>query len=263
MLASKNMLRYLKTKNEIMEKDMETILVMSDIHANLTALNQVLGSISMEQTDGIMILGDSIDYGPRSNEVIERLMEFPKGKILVNIWGNHEQAVMAECYERFSHDRGKECAKYTKSRLSECSKTYINGMNSKGWQEFEICGNKCLAVHGSLDDIFWKSIDENNCDLKYQEYDYVFSGHSHIPCYMEKYYECPNPEYCNKKKTVFINPGSVGQPRNHNPYANFAVLNMKTGEISLRSVEYDYKAEMGLFSENVDRYYEERLAKGV
>ena len=138
---------------------MKNIIILSDIHANLTALNRVLDCADLNAMDRVVLLGDIIDYGPRSNEVIERLLELDENKILVNIWGNHEQAVAKDYYERFSSERGKLCAKHTRSGLSERSFAYIRNMNTKGFQEFDISGKHCLAVHGSLEDVFWKSID--------------------------------------------------------------------------------------------------------
>ncbi len=241
---------------------MEKLLILSDIHGNLTALDQVLGSASLHSVDHIIMLGDLIDYGPRSNEVIERIGKLDKEKILVNIWGNHEHAIMEEDYGKFSSDRGRLCAQYTKSILTGESRMYLGNMNKDGWQEFEVRGRHCLAVHGSLEDVFWKSID-SCAGGQYAQYDYVFSGHSHIPSYVEKFYNCDNRKYRNKKKTVFLNPGSVGQPRNHNPDANYAILEIESGTIMLQSVPYDYKKEMELFSNQVDAFYKKRLSVGI
>lgn len=70
------------------------ILIMSDIHGNLIALQEVLQKALQEKISGIIILGDLIDYGPSSNEVIEQLSQIPDGLVYCNIWGNHEYAVM-------------------------------------------------------------------------------------------------------------------------------------------------------------------------
>lgn len=243
--------------------DMKNLLILSDIHGNLTALSKVLEHVDLSSMDGIVLLGDLIDYGPRSNEVIDRIKEIDTKKILVNIWGNHEQAVMENRYERFSSTRGKVCAQHTKSELTEQSLAYLRNMNPKGWQEFQTGDKHCLAVHGSLEDVFWRSIDFECPDERYAGYDYVFCGHSHIPSCMEKFYESDNVIFRNKKKTVFLNPGSVGQPRNHNPNANFAVLDVENGTVTMHSLEYDYQTEMKMFSDQVDDFYRVRLEKGI
>ena len=64
------------------------------------------------------------------------------------------------------------------------------------------------------------------------------------------------------EKVVFINPGSVGQPRNHNPKAQYAILDTEKG-VSLISVPYDVKFEQSLYNDQVDPFYSERLTNGV
>lgn len=86
---------------------MSRILIMSDIHGNLSALNKIWETEKIEEFEGIVLLGDLIDYGPHSNEVVEKLKNLPKHKILVNIWGNHEKAVVDGDDSRFSSERGK------------------------------------------------------------------------------------------------------------------------------------------------------------
>ena len=66
-----------------------------------------------------------------------------------------------------------------------------------------------------------------------------------------------------RKKTVFINPGSVGQPRNHNPYAQYGILDTQTQNYEHRSVRYDVDKEQALFDPRVDSFYKERLKKGI
>lgn len=245
------------------------LAVLSDIHGNLSALESVLNDIKTNQKpDGLVLLGDLIDYGMRSNEVISVVngIDIP---IICNIWGNHEQAIMEEDYQRFSSERGRVSARNTKRLLSQDSIDYLNSISDKsGKTEFSLSGYKFLAVHGSLTDYYWKSIypDKGNgtdgAFGGYEAFDYVLSGHSHYTHVFEHYYECDNPEYRNKKKVVFINPGSVGQPRNHNPKAQYAILDTDSG-VSLISVPYDISYEQSLFTEDVDSFYKDRLTNGV
>ena len=67
----------------------------------------------------------------------------------------------------------------------------------------------------------------------------------------------------NKKSVLFINPGSVGQPRNHNPNAQYAVLDSQTMGVELRSVEYPKDKAMDLFDGSVDDFYRKRLESGI
>lgn len=239
------------------------IAVLSDIHGNLEAFEKVLDSVMNENADEIIMLGDIIDYGPHSDEVIEKAEEISV-PIICNIWGNHESAVMNEEYERFSSERGKKSAFFTRNNLSEKSFSYIeNKMTKSGKYEFSIGNLKCLAIHGSLADEYWKAIRPSGDFSDYKEYDYVFSGHSHFPHFFEIYYDADAPLMRNKKKTVFINPGSVGQPRNHCPLAQYALLDTETGGVSMIRLEYDIEKEQKCFSDETDIFYKERLTKGI
>lgn len=243
---------------------MEKILILSDIHGNLSAMNRVFEMEPLTESVGVILLGDLIDCGPRSNEVVRRLKEITERQLLVNIWGNHECAVLSGNFERFSSERGKRCAAYTRKNLTDETIAFLkDNMDKTGKCEFELNGRYCLAVHGSLDDCYWKSISHGEADEVYAKYDMVFSGHSHIPHFFEHFYPCDNAEYRNKKKTVFINPGSVGQPRNYNPNAHYAVLELDTMSVQMKTVAYDIEYEIGLFSDEVDSFYRERLRRGV
>ena len=77
------------------------------------------------------------------------------------------------------------------------------------------------------------------------------------------YYKADSPEYRNEKRTIFVNPGSVGQPRNHNPAASYAILNLENNEIQFKKVNYDIQTEQSRFSDKVDEFYKKRLERGI
>lgn len=239
------------------------IVIMSDIHGNQAALEAVLSYLDKVEFEQLILLGDLIDYGPHSNEVVKRInsLNIP---VICNIWGNHEQAIACEEYDRFSSERGRISAKYTRSLLDDSSWNFIqNDMNKTGLLEFEVGSTKCLAVHGSLKDFYWKAIRPCDDLELYEKYDYVFSGHSHLPHYFEQFYKVDNPIARDKKKTIFINPGSVGQPRNLCPSAQFAIWDTESGEIIMAHVPYNIKQEQDAFSEHIDVFYKKRLEVGV
>ena len=241
------------------------LVLLSDIHANVTAFEAVLADIrDIGPCDAIAILGDLVNYGPRPNEVIDivKNLSLP---IIVNLWGNHEYSIFGGSLDRFATDRGRAVLKYTNTILTEESRKYLDTcMNHQGLEEKGIEQKYILFVHGNIDDPYWGKfgIDKMN-DERYAKYDYVICGHSHIPHYMEHFFPSENKEYRNKKCTIFINPGSVGQPRNHNPYAQYGVLDTVSGNYEHRSVWYDVKEEQKLFNDSVDSFYRERLLLGV
>ncbi|MDR2436931.1 MAG: metallophosphatase family protein [Endomicrobium sp.] len=239
------------------------ILVLSDIHANVSALQCVLDSVKIYDIKLAVLLGDHIDYGMRPNETISLLREFPY-PIDVNIYGNHEKAIFDNNLYNFSSERARKFSIYMKNILTNESKKYIaEKMNSKGFESKVYDGKRYLMIHGSLDDVFWECISSENASEKYRDYDYVFCGHSHLPFYFEKYFVVDNKDMRNKKKTVFINPGSVGQPRNHNPRACYCVFDTVSGATHLNNVEYDVMYEQCLYTYEVDEFYSWRLSKGV
>jgi len=240
------------------------VVILSDIHGNLEALSEVVTYINHEEgIKGMILLGDLIDYGPHSNEVIDMIKKISL-PVLCNIWGNHETSVINEQYDSFSSDRGRESAKFTRENLSSGTIKYLTSqMNTSGMQEFELLGKKCLSVHGSRKDVYWTSIFPNQELNEYSVYDYVFSGHSHEPHFFEKYYQTEDSVRRNRKKTIFINPGSIGQPRNINNKAQFAILDFETEELSLKKISYDIEKEIKCFSERIDNFYKDRLRIGV
>ena len=241
---------------------MSRYAILSDIHGNLFALKEVVRDF--KDIDYVILLGDIIDYGMQSNEVINFIHDNLTSKIICNIWGNHENAILTEDYGHFSSERGVESAKYTASQLSDFSKFYLdNECCHEGFYQMPLGDKKVLAVHGSLNDHFWKSIYPDDLNGNYSFYDIVMSGHSHYPHVFQKFYEVENPEMRNKKSVLFINPGSVGQPRNHNPNAHYAILDDETISVELKSVKYPVKEAMDLYDDNIDDFYRKRLENGV
>lgn len=241
------------------------LVLLSDIHANVTAFEAVLADMeTLSPCDAIAILGDLVNYGPRPNEAIDMVQQLSL-KICVNLWGNHEYSIFGGSLDRFATDRGRAVLRYTNTILTEESRAYLETkMNHHGFHEVLLEHKPFLFVHGNLDDPYWGKfgIDKMN-DERYAQYDYVISGHSHIPHYVEHFFASDNAEFRNKKRTIFINPGSVGQPRNHNPFAQYGILDTNTGNYEHRAVWYDVEEEQKLFSHEVDKFYKERLVLGI
>lgn len=245
-------------------KSTRNIAVLSDIHGNLQALLAVMEDMRQFDIDSIILLGDLIDYGKQSNEVVRYLRDDSDYPVICNIWGNHERAILLEDFSRFSSKRGEESARHTSKILGKAEKEYLCGeLNRSGFQEVDLCGKKCLAVHGSLEDVFWRSVFPENVHGNYEAYDIVFSGHSHYSHVFSKFYDSEDASMRNKHAVLFINPGSVGQPRNHHPQAQYAILDSETLSVNMRSVPYDVKKAQSYFDGSVDGFYRDRLEKGI
>ena len=238
--------------------------ILSDIHGNMFALEKVIKDMSNYDIEKIILLGDLIDYGMQSNEVIDFINNNWKDRIICNIWGNHEKAILTNDYSGFSSERGVVSAKHTASLLSADSIKFLEEeLVSEGKFEFKVNDKKILAVHGSLEDNYWKAISVDDLKGDYSFYDIVLSGHSHYSHFFTMFYDASSPDRRNKHAVLFINPGSVGQPRNHNPAAQYALLDMNTLSVIFKSVNYDVDSAMKLFDGSVDDFYRSRLKNGV
>lgn len=239
--------------------------VLSDIHGNLYALEAVMRDMSSFAVEGVILLGDLIDYGMQSNEVVDYFRDGCGRKIICNLWGNHERAVMLSDFERFSSGRGVESARHTADSLTEETRRYLDErMRHEGREEFLLGDLQCLAVHGSAEDAYWKAVFPEDVHGDYRNYDLVLSGHSHYPHVFTKFYEAEDTARRNRHAVLFLNPGSVGQPRNHDPHAQYMIFDTAKRHVAMRSVEYDVEAAMKLFEGRaVDMFYRDRLKNGV
>lgn len=240
------------------------LLVLSDIHGNLTALDAVLADVANRfDPDGVVLLGDVIDYGMRSNAVVERLREL-KIPFVAFVWGNHEKAILEGDFSRFSSKRGEDCARHTALHLSHSTIEWLRSIGeSSGQTAFVWDKKRVLVVHGTLDDPFWGTIAPDGFEIStYADYDVVLSGHSHIPHVFTLFAPTDDAIMRNRRPVSFLNPGSVGQPRNHDPRASYLVWDTMHG-FSLNSVEYDIAREQALYDKTVDDFYRDRLALGV
>ncbi len=241
------------------------VMVLADIHANLSALKAVFEHAHIRYGElPIIQLGDIVDYGMRPNECMA-LLYGEKNRFLVNLAGNHEEALFGRGIERFSSERGKQAAMYTTSILLDTWREYIKANFAPHPQELNIAGKKILCVHGDLHDHHWGGMSYTESQKQdYKDYDFVLSGHSHIRFLRELFYADDSlVAKRGKKNTIFINPGSVGQPRNHNPAAQYAVVDFSQGEVFFHAVEYAVEMERALFTGQVDVFYRDRLSEGI
>lgn len=240
------------------------LALLSDIHANVSALSAVLAEAEKRHVEKFVLLGDLVNYGMRPNEIVDMIRNLDD-RFVAKIWGNHEKAVMDNDTARFSTDRGRAILHYTQSKLTQASIDFINGrMNRDGICVLLIDGKKFLLVHGILGDPYWGKFTPAELSREeYADFDYVLTAHSHVCHYFEVLFKADFPETRNKKKTIFINPGSVGQPRNINPCAQFGILDTETTEYEHICVPYDIKAEQGLYTDEVDLFYRDRLTLGI
>jgi len=236
------------------------ILVISDIHANLTALEAVLADAG--EVDETWCLGDLVGYGPDPNECIRRISSLPK---LICLMGNHDTAAIGNlALASFNHDARRSLV-WHKETVTKKNLTFLTGLSS----DLVVCGEISLA-HGSPRDPIWEYVMNAltaRINLGFFSTPWCFIGHSHMQVVFQ---------YCAKRDNVdivvlppgegyelteraILNPGSVGQPRDHNPRAAYVLFCPETKIWEPRRVEYDIQAvqtrilEAGLPPRHADR----------
>jgi len=196
---------------------------------------------------------------------IESFLE--EKELLASIAGNHEMELFREegPSAQFSTERGAAALVATKRLLSPKWMAFLKTKLKIGAQEISFESKRILCVHASLGDPYWGAMtNEGRKLLKYASYDFVLFGHTHIPLSVDEFFSVENPSLRNKKKTIFLNPGSVGQPRNRNPMAHYMVFDPTTEEVHLNKVQYNIQSEIDLDSiEGMDQFYKERLRYGL
>ena len=216
------------------------VLVVSDIHANYTALKAVLEDAG--QVDETWCLGDLVGYGPDPNAVVEEVSDIPN---LTCILGNHDVAVIGRMpFESFNGD-ARRALIYHEKVLSASNMDFMRALSSNT----KVCGDATLA-HGSPREPLWEYILNSvsaRTNFDHFSTPWCFVGHSHIQCLFalnEKNdrvtLEQTQPEkIISLKPRLILNPGSVGQPRDRDPRAAYAIYETEDRTWTPRRVEYN------------------------
>ncbi|MBI3738649.1 MAG: metallophosphoesterase family protein [Chloroflexi bacterium] len=216
------------------------ILVVSDIHANYTALEAVLKDAGA--VDESWCLGDLVGYGPDPNAVVEQVRELPH---LTCILGNHDVAVIGNmALEAFNGD-ARRSLEWTEKVLSADNMDFLRVMP----QHAKVRGDVTLA-HGSPRDPVWEYVlNTLSARLNFDHFatPYCFVGHSHIQCmfHMNEQADRVTMEVVKVGEPMMLtprtilNPGSVGQPRDRDPRAAYAIYDTHASVWEARRVEYN------------------------
>lgn len=216
------------------------ILVISDIHANYTALTAVLADAGA--VDETWCLGDLVGYGPDPNATVEEVRDIPN---LTCILGNHDVAVIGKMpLETFNGDARRSLT-YHEKVISASNMDYLRSLSA----DVKVCGNATLA-HGSPRDPLWEYILNTlsaQINFDYFETPWCFVGHSHIQCMFasnEKanrviLTQSKHDETIKLHPKLILNPGSVGQPRDRDPRAAYAIYDAEANTWTPRRVAYN------------------------
>jgi len=239
------------------------ILVISDIHANLDALNAVINDAI--NFDGVMCLGDIVGYGPEPNECIEIVKKLPNLKC---IKGNHDVAAVGDIDISLFNQEAKESMLLTQALLTQESITFIRQL-PEIIEESDV-----TMVHGSPRNPIWEYILEPyiaRINFEFFKSDLCFVGHSHQPLVSswdadEGVLEWGAPQQgktINLINRMIINPGSVGQPRDYDPRAAYGIYHTSLKRFEFKRVEYDIASvQKKILERKLPYRHAERLFSG-
>lgn len=239
------------------------ILIISDIHSNLTALEAVLSDAG--QVDAVWCLGDLVGYGPDPNECIRRIKQLPN---LVCLIGNHDAAVAGIIDNASFNNEARIAVLWTKSVLSQANVEYLQGLTPQ-----TVVDSVTLA-HGSPRQPIWEyllDVHTATANFTHFETPYCFVGHSHLPVVYERQYDIQNarlliPEVNTIRDMTpraILNPGSVGQPRDRDPRASYAIFDPEALTWSYHRVAYDVPSvQSRMQSAHLPQRHIHRLATG-
>jgi predicted phosphodiesterase len=205
------------------------ILIISDIHANLTALDAVLSDAG--EVDAVWCLGDLVGYGPDPNECVERIRQLPN---LVCLIGNHDAAVIKRIDIASFNDEARQAVIWTQSVLFQTNLEYLQGLNA-----YTTLDSVTLA-HGSPRQPIWEYLLDTRTATKNFEF-----------------FDTP---FCFR---AILNPGSVGQPRDRDPRAAYAIYNPDAQTWSYQRVPYDIPSvQVRMRANNLPQRHINRLSTG-
>lgn len=211
------------------------IAFISDIHANIYALEEVLRDIEAKGIDNIYCLGDLVGYMPFPNQVIEMIRD----RNIPTVQGNYDESVgedLLVCGCDYKNPRDMELASrsllWTQKNTSIANKEYLK--NLPGKIALDIEGKHVLLVHGSPRKNN-EYLHENSQELRditaQYKFDLLVCGHTHIP-----YYKVLSGKH-------ILNAGSVGKPKHMSPHATYVIVDITEDGIKAEIIEvpYDYE----------------------
>jgi predicted phosphodiesterase len=242
-------------------------LVLSDIHSNKEALGAVLSFVRRKPWDKAVFLGDLVGYGANPNQTVDMVRAL---KPLAAIRGNHDKVCAGleegELFNRIA----LEAAHWTRRKLTRANLAWL-----KSLPEGPVVVDGAFAIsHGTPideDAYIFGEIEALNV-FRQTEFPVCFFGHSHFPVIFAL-----SPDAITTVLTVapsfrfklregvryLINPGSVGQPRDGNPLASFAIYDSDSRSVTIHRIGYRVReAQARILKAGLPRPLADRLAIG-
>lgn len=222
---------------------MPRIAILADIHANREALDAALERLAALQAGQIILLGDLVGYGPDPAYAIETAQRLIEGGAIC-LLGNHDEAV--DKGSGGMNEFARDAIKWTQGQLSAQHKTFLSAL------PLQHRISDVLFTHASASRAsawpYVRNVETAADCLKDTDAHTVICGHTHVPAVFYTASAAtpvrytppdnkPTPLFAGRRQVVVV--GSVGQPRDGNPAACFALLDTLAMEVTMHRVPYD------------------------
>jgi len=242
-------------------------LILSDIHANQEALTAVLAHVRRKRWDKAIVLGDVVGYGANPNQAVDTVRRL---KPLVAIRGNHDKVCSGiEDGEMFNRV-ALQAAMWTRRKLNPSNLRWLQSLP----QGPVVVDGAFAVAHGTPideDAYIFGEIEALNV-FRQTTFPLCFFGHSHFPVIFGLSPEAIQTVLTSPPAFRFrlepgvrylVNPGSIGQPRDGNPLASFAMFDTETQTVSVYRVAYRIeRAQRKILDAALPRPLADRLALG-
>jgi predicted phosphodiesterase len=236
--------------------------VLSDVHSNFKALEAVLEDVGQKKVEDTLFIGDAVGYGPNPNECIELLTKICN----ILLAGNHDWGVLGLTDITYFNEHARAAIEWTKGVLIEKNIRALKSFPVKK----ELRKENITLVHSTPKEPeewhYLFTLWDAEINFQYFNNKFCFLGHSHQPFIVER---LPSGELLIYKEIAFIqkdgryivNAGSVGQPRDGDPRACYAIIDDE--KIEMVRVPYDIETvQKKMLKEGLPFPLIERLSRG-
>lgn len=236
-----------KPKADAVRQPSQRTAIIADVHGNSVALDAVLRECKESGVDSYIFVGDAVGYGPDPKGCVQRLAELPNAQY---VRGNHDHAIGSGVLRDGMNSLARSCTNWTYEQLSDQERQWLVSL------PVDAQGSNWLAVHGAPRDprrflayVYELTYEENLVHLSEQNIRLCFCGHTHVQFIHARTAggECqklgaPKQLTLDDSQIFLVNPGSIGQPRDKDTRAAYALWDRTKNSISLHRVSYQVSA---------------------
>ena len=234
------------------------IAIISDIHGNLEALEEVFRYLESRKIEKIYCLGDVVGYGPNPNECVEMVRQHCE----IVLMGNHDYAAIGKANVDYFNQYAREAALWTRQALSDKNRQYLQSL------PFTHQNDDMIMVHASPTNPrhWYYVLSQNEAQIEMHAFSQslCFIGHSHAPViYSVKDIFKGESFAFEQSQKYIVNVGSVGQPRDGDPRSCLAIYDEEARRIDYVRLEYNIKkTHKKIIKAKLPQFLAERLLKG-